>query len=34
VSCSQFPTADGVLEFFVDFDGTAGWINVDDYSFA
>jgi hypothetical protein len=28
------PTADGVLEFFVDFDGTAGWINVDDYSFA
>lgn len=24
--------ADGALEFFVDCDGTAGWINVDDWS--
>ena len=25
---------DGVFEFFVDLDGTAGWINVDDWSVA
>lgn len=25
---------DGALEFYVDCDGTAGWINVDDWSFA
>jgi hypothetical protein len=26
-------TGDGVLEFYVDCDGTAGWINVDDWTF-
>jgi hypothetical protein len=25
-------TADGVLEFIVDCDGTAGWVNVDDWT--
>lgn len=25
---------DGALEFYVDCDGTAGWVNVDDWSFA
>lgn len=26
-------SADGVMEFFVDCTGTAGWINIDDWSF-
>jgi hypothetical protein len=26
------PSEDGVLEFFVDCDGTTGWVNVDDWS--
>jgi hypothetical protein len=24
-------TGDGVLEFYIDCDGTAGWVNVDDW---
>jgi hypothetical protein len=26
------PTDDGILEFYIDCDGTAGWINIDDFT--
>jgi hypothetical protein len=31
---SIVPSQDGVLEFIVDCDGTAGWINIDDWAVA
>jgi len=26
------PSDDGILEFYIDCDGTAGWINIDDFT--
>lgn len=34
IGTTQRATDDGVMEFIVDCDGTAGWVNIDDFQFA
>lgn len=34
IGTTQRATDDGVMEFIVDIDGTAGWVNIDDFQFA
>lgn len=34
IGTTQRATDDGAMEFIVDIDGTAGWVNIDDFQFA